>query len=982
MNTKDRRTQLKLTDLTSYEIIKEEQLNDISSHGTVLRHKKTGARVLCLENSDENKVFYIGFRTPISDSTGVPHIVEHTVLCGSDKYPIKDPFVELAKGSLNTFLNAMTYPDKTVYPVASCNEKDYDNLMDVYLDAVFKPNIYKYENIFRQEGWHYELEDKDSELTINGVVYNEMKGAFSDPDSVLERYILNTLYPDTNYAFESGGDPENIPDLTYEDYLDFHRKYYHPSNSYIYLYGDHDIAKRLDYIDREYLSKYDALDVDSQVGYQKPFEKAVEIVRSYPISQDEDTKDKTYLSYNVSIGNSRDVERNIALKTIDHVLLEMAGAPLKQALIDAGISDDVFGSFDDSINQPIFGIVAKNSNIEDKERFIGIIRETIEGVIEKGFNKKALLASLNYREFMYREADTGSYPKGLIKGLDVLDTWLYDDDAAFDTLKRGVCLKSLKEKIDTGYFEELLKEAILDNPHAAVVIVKPDTTLNASNEKKLKDKLATYKASLDEAEVAKLVKETASLKKYQETPDSPESLLCLPVLDRADIKKEISFVSNEEMETDGIKVLYHDYDYNGIMYFSLFFDVADLTVEEAKTLVFLGGLLGSCSTAKHTYNELSIEKNLYFGSLLFAPRITTKVEKGYEKRWYEEISFKVLPENMDPAADIISEILNETDFTDKKRIKEILDRGASSLKSALSSSGHMTAMNRCMSYHDENSRFDDIIAGVEACEYVNSLRRDFDSCIDEEIQKAKTLLKKIFNRENCFASVGCDRENLEVALKYVGRLAGSLSETGREIIPSKWELHSQNEGLTDASNVQYVCRTGNYVKRGFEYNGSLQVLNTILSYDYLWGNVRVLGGAYGCMCGFSVDGTGYLTSYRDPNLKATNDVYEGTPEYIRKFDCSDRDMLKYIIGTISKLDRPLSPEMKVSRANLLYIMGRTAEERQKVRDKILSATSSDIRDQADLVQAVLDENAFCVVGNEDRIKEASDMFDTVRKLIQ
>ena len=973
---------MKFRDLSAYEIVKEEQLDDISSKGTVLRHKKTGARVLCLENSDENKVFYIGFRTPVSDSTGVPHIVEHTVLCGSDKYPIKDPFVELAKGSLNTFLNAMTYPDKTVYPVASCNEKDYDNLMDVYLDAVFNPNIYKYEQIFRQEGWHYELEDEGGDITINGVVYNEMKGAFSDPDSVLERYILNSLYPDTNYAFESGGDPENIPDLTYQAYLDFHGKYYHPSNSYIYLYGDHDMAKRLDYIDKEYLSKYDALEVDSEIRLQQPFEKAVEVVKPYPIGQDDDPADKTFLSYNVSLGTSRDIETNMAIDTIEHVLLGMSGAPLKQALIDAGIGEDVYGSFDDSINQPMFQIVAKNANMEDKDRFIQVIRDTVSDIVKNGFNKKALLASINNHEFSYREADSGSYPKGLIKGLNVFDTWLYDDDAVFDMLKCGRFFKSLREKIDTGYFEKLLDDMLLKNPHAAVVIIKPDNTLNTENDKKAKDRLAEYKKSLDADAVRKLVEETKSLKKYQETPDSPESLLCLPVLEREDIKKEIQFISNVETEVDGIKVITHDYDYNGIIYISMYFDITDMTEEETKSFTLLKELIGRLNTAKRSYNDLSIEKNLYMGSLGFPSQSQYNRADGMTKRWYAGITYKVLPENLDPAVSIISEILNETDFSDKKRIREILDMRAASLKSSLSSGGHMTAMYRCMSYHDENARFEEYSSGVEACKYINYLRENFDSVIDDEIAKVKSLIKKIYNRENVIVSLGCDKQNMEKSKEHIVKMAECLAANGRKIVPSKWELHHSNEGLTDASNVQYVCRTGNYRTKGLEYDGSLQVLNTILSYDYLWINVRVQGGAYGCMCGFAWSGLGYFVSYRDPNVKATNDIYEALPEYLRNFECDDRDMLKYIIGTVAKIDRPLSPELKDLVSMTTYLTGTTDEIRRKSREAVLSVTPEVIRKHADIVQAILDANALCVVGNEDKIKEVPELFDSIRKLVE
>ena len=465
---------MNLAALTAYELIKEENLTDIHAKGYLLRHKKSGAKISLISNDDENKVFYIGFRTPVEDSTGVPHIIEHTVLCGSDKFPVKDPFVELVKGSLNTFLNAMTYPDKTVYPVASCNDKDFANLMDVYLDAVFHPNIYKKEEIFKQEGWHYELEDKDAPVTINGVVYNEMKGAFSSPEGVLDRVVLNSLFPDTTYSNESGGDPEVIPELTYEQYLDFHRKFYHPCNSYIYLYGNMDMDEKLEFLDKEYLSHYDKIEVDSAIQLQAPFEKPVTISKPYSIASSESLEDNAYLSYNVAIGTNLESELTLAFDVLDYALLSAPGAPLKQALIDAGIGKDIMGGFDNSTLQPIFSVVAKNANKEDEEKFVGIIEDTLKKIVKDGLNRKSLLAGINSEEFKFREADYGNFPKGLIYGLSCMDSWLYDDDEPFLYLKILDVFAALKEKIETGYFEELIQKYLLDNSHKSYVSIEPE----------------------------------------------------------------------------------------------------------------------------------------------------------------------------------------------------------------------------------------------------------------------------------------------------------------------------------------------------------------------------------------------------------------------------------------------------------------------------------------------------------------------------
>ena len=465
---------MSVKDLTTYEVLKDEDLKGIKAKGKLLKHKKSGARVLLVENDDNNKVFSIAFRTPPSDSTGVPHIMEHSVLCGSKNFPAKDPFVELVKGSLNTFLNAMTYPDKTVYPVASCNDKDFQNLMHVYMDAVLYPNIYNHDKTFRQEGWSYKLDEKDGELSYNGVVYNEMKGAFSSPEGVLDRVVLNTLFPDNCYANESGGDPEVIPQLTYEQFLDFHRTYYHPSNSYIYLYGDMDAEEKLNWLDQEYLGKYDREPVDSTIRFQEPFAEIQEKVIPYSIASEESEEDNTYLSYNKVVGTSLDKELYLAFQILDYALLSAPGAPLKKALTDAGIGKDIMGSYDNGIYQPIFSVIAKNANAEQKEEFIKVIEDVLKASVKNGIDTKAIEAGINYHEFRYREADFGNYPKGLMYGLQMMDSWLYDDEKPFIHIEALDTFEFLKKQIGTGYYEALIQNYLLDNPHGAIVIVTPE----------------------------------------------------------------------------------------------------------------------------------------------------------------------------------------------------------------------------------------------------------------------------------------------------------------------------------------------------------------------------------------------------------------------------------------------------------------------------------------------------------------------------
>ena len=604
-----------LSKVTAYKVIKEKKLTDIRSTGYLLRHIKTGARVMLIENDDENKVFNIAFRTPPKNSTGVAHILEHSVLCGSREFPLKDPFVELVKGSLNTFLNAMTYPDKTCYPVASCNDQDFQNLMHVYLDAVFYPNIYEKEEIFRQEGWNYHLEKPEGPLTYNGVVYNEMKGAFSSPDDVLEREIMNSLFPDITYGCESGGAPENIPDLSYEEFLDFHRTYYHPSNSYIYLYGNMDMTEKLDFIDRHYLSAFDSLDVDSEIREQKAFDAMQDLTKEYPVAESESEEDNAYLSYNVVVGTAMDSLTAIAFEVLDYALLSAPGAPLKKALLDAGIGKDIYGAYEDGIRQPYFDIIAKGANADKKEEFVSIIRDVLQKVAETGIDRKALDAGINSMEFRYREADFSSYPKGLIYGLDILGNWLYDDEHPFAQVELIPVFEKLKSLKNTGYFEELIRKYLLENPHGCIMTLVPKKGLAAQREKELEEKLEAYRSSLSEEQLDAMVEKTKALEAYQEAGEDPKALECIPMLKRSDIKREAAKIINEELTVDDSLFLYHDVCTNGIGYVDLMFKTDSIAPEQIPYLGLLKSVLGYVDTENYTYGELFNEINANTGGI-------------------------------------------------------------------------------------------------------------------------------------------------------------------------------------------------------------------------------------------------------------------------------------------------------------------------------------------------------------------------------
>ena len=968
-------------DLAEYEILDEHRVEDVQSDGFILRHKKSGARIAILSNNDDNKVFYIGFRTPPEDETGVPHIIEHTTLCGSKKFPVKDPFIELAKGSLNTFLNAMTYPDKTVYPVASCNDQDFKNLMDVYLDAVFNPNITKYEEIFKQEGWHYELTGKDDELKINGVVYNEMKGAYSSPDEVLSSQIYRSLFPDNTYSKDSGGNPEYIPKLTYEAYLDFYHKYYHPSNSYIYLYGDMDVVERLEWLDKEYLSLYDYKKVNSEINKQPAFDEIKNVEAQYSITMDDSQENKTYLSYNRVVGDTLDEMLYQAFDVLDYALVSSPGAPVKQALIDAGIGDDVYGSYDAGILQPVFSFVAKNANASQADEFESIIENTLKEVVKTGINKEALLAGINSSEFKFREADFGQFPKGLLFGLNCLDSWLFDDMKPFIHLECLGTFAKLRKAVDTDYFEKLIQEYLLDNTHGSSVTVKPKRGLGNEREEALAKELSDYKASLSDEEIKKLIEDTEHLKKYQEEPSSDEDLRKLPMLTRADMKKNAMPFSNIEDELLDVKVVRHDIESNGIDYISFLFDAGDFAQSELGYLGFFTNALGLVSTEKYSYTDLANATNIYTGGISTGTASHPDIKDRNNFVFKLEVKLKVLEKNLDKALELMEQMLLSSDFTDTKRLGELVAQIKARLQANLSSSGHLVAAMRSMSSFSRYALYQDELKGVAFYRSICRIEKELSESPKNVSDKLAAIAKKLFARNRMLISFTGNNEaygNAKPSLKKVITGFNKMSAVGNQ---AEVHFNTAKEAFIDASQIQYVAKTGDFICEGYEYTGALRLLRIILSYDYLWINVRVKGGAYGCMNTFLRSGESYFVSYRDPNLSDTLDVYDRIPEYIKSFSPDERDMTKYIIGTFSALDTPMNPEAKGSRSLSAYLEGITYEQIQKERNEILNAQPEDIRRLADLVEAVLKKDSICVIGNENMIKESAGLFENVEKLI-
>lgn len=971
---------MQLEQLKAYTILEKREIKDIDSVSYLLKHNKTGARVALLSNDDDNKVFYIGFRTPPTDSTGVAHIIEHTVLCGSDKYPLKDPFIELAKGSLNTFLNAMTYPDKTIYPVASCNDKDFQNLMDVYLDAVFHPNIYHEEKIFRQEGWHYELEDAEDVLTINGVVYNEMKGAFSSPDDVLWREIMNSLYPHTAYAVESGGDPDVIPELTYENFLAFHKKYYHPSNSYIYLYGNMDMAEKLQYIDEEYLSHYDALAVESELAMEKPFADTITIEKEYPIMESETEENNTYLSYNISLGSGIDKKFYLGFETLVDVLCMTPGAPIKQALLDAGIGTDLNCAFDSGVKQPYFSIVAKNANANQKDDFVRIIEEQLEKLSTGGLDKRALQATLNYYEFKYREADFGSYPKGLMYGLDMLGSWLYDDSKPFWYVELLDTYQDLKEAVQTSYFEQIIREKLIDNTHKSVVIVKPVKGLTGQKDKELAEKLAQKKASMSPEEIERVIKETRELKAYQEEPSPKENLEKIPLLTREDMKKEAAPYYNIEKKVGDTILLWHNVFTNGIGYLRFMFDLRQVPEELFPYVGLLKTMIGLVDTKEHSYSELYNEINLQTGGI--GPALNTYTDARNLSKYTAtfDLKVKVLYENLPKAFALAEEILTQSVYTDAKRLYELVAEKRSEKQADMMSAGHKLAAGQALSHLSKTAMVIEQTNGLAFYRMLEELEEKFDEKKEEVIDKLQKLVVYLFRPENLMVDYTAQENGMDGIEKLVEHLKSVLYTEpvqGAGYLPKP---EKKNEGFMSSAQIQYVCRAGNFETKGLPYTGALRVLRVMMGYDYLWTQVRVKGGAYGCMCNFGKSGDSYFVSYRDPNLEKTIEIYEKAADYIEAFDADERTMTQFIIGAISEMDMPMTPATKGSYSLSGYMSHYSYEEVQKDRDELLATDAATIRGLGAYVRAFLSDNCLCVVGNEEKIKEQKALFDETEYL--
>lgn len=965
--------------LQGFKLLSANQVEEIHSYVRHFIHEKSGAQLLHISNDDDNKVFSITFRTPPSNDTGLPHILEHSVLCGSRKYPVKEPFVELMKGSLNTFLNAMTFPDKTMYPVASRNEKDFFHLMDVYLDAVFFPQLLENPEILMQEGWHYDMTDPKDELTYKGVVYNEMKGAFSAPESILFRNIQNSLFPDTPYRYESGGDPRAIPQLTQEEFVAFHRRYYHPSNSFIILYGNGDLNEQLQYLDQNYLSQFDRIEVDSEITEQAAFKAPGKKVIDYPLSSDEDEQEKTLMSLNFVAGKATDPEQYLALQILEYLLLEMESSPLKRALIQADLGKDVFGSVDTSILQPVLSIVLKNTEEERAEQFQDVVFTTLRQLVKNGIDQRLIEAALNPFEFQLREADFKQYPKGLVYSLQVLDSWLYGGDPLAH-LAYEPTLKKLKDGLGYRYFEQLIERVFLQNSHHSLLIVRPKKGLGEARNQELRAELAKRKAAMSQEEITRLIAETKKLQERQQTPDDPEALAKIPMVELKDVKREVEALAVHELKWQGNQVLYHSDMTNSILYLNFYFRCDQISAEAIPYLGLLTQVFGKMATERYSVEELSTETNLQTGRLDF--NVQTFGQSGDATQFtpYFVIKTSVLKEKLPRLLELLDQILLHTKMSDERRLQEIIRETKSRIEMRIFDQGHRVVLGRLLSYYSPLGAYQEKVKGIEFYRFLLKLEREFSNHAKELTQQLAQVAEQLINRNQLLIQLTCEEQNLQEVESLVSQFTAGIHATPVTAQQNVALADVKNEGIMTAGDVQYVAKGFNFLKAGYSYQGQLLVLRSIMSTDYLWSRVRVQGGAYGAFLHLDRHGNFGFASYRDPNLSRTLKVYDEAAAYLRDFRIEDREMTKLILGTISRLDTPLTPSLKGDEIMDRYLRGISLEELQQEREQVLNTTQEEIRNLAPLVEKVLADAPYCVLGNRETIEEEGELFQQTFQL--
>lgn len=961
-----------------FTLLHEKHIPEIASTAKLYRHEKSGARLLSVVNSDENKVFGITFRTPPRTSNGIAHIMEHSVLCGSRKYRVKEPFIELAKSSLNTFLNAFTYPDKTCYPVASTNLKDFYNLIDVYLDAVLYPLIP--ERTLQQEGWHYEIEKPEAPLTFKGVVFNEMKGALSSPDDLLGEVSQQSLYPDTPYGLNSGGDPAVIPDLTYAEFKAFHETYYHPSNAYIYFYGDDPEDERLRLLDT-WLEAFEQKEVQSSLPLQPRWDAPRRVTHPYDSGDSPDAK--AYVTVNWLMPETTDVQTTLSLSILSHILLATPASPLKKALLDSGLGEDVTGGYQDELRQGYFSVGMKGVLPENLEKVESVIHTTLAELAENGIDPETVAASLNTIEFRLREQNTGRFPRGLFLMLNALGPWLYEGDP-LQALAFEAPLKAIQSQ-PPGYFEGLIRQHFIHNPHRVTVHLVPDPEEGKRREAAEAARLEQTKASMTPEQIEALIADVAALKKHQETPDSPEALAAIPSLKLSDLDPKSKTIPIEVGELGGAKLLTHDLPTNGILYLDLGFDLRPLltasTDEAAELLPFIGlmgRILLEMGTAGQDYVALTQRIGKSTGGI-WSSALISPIRQSQDSALYFFLRGKSTLAKSGELLDILSDVLLTAKLDDRERFKQIVLEEKAQAEAGLIPGGHRVVNSRLRARFHQADWVSEQVGGLENLFFLRQLAEDIETDWDSVLAKLEKTRKLLINRAGMVVNVTTDSASFSGIQSQLAALIEALPvsqslSTATSGDSTNWPRakNDKNEGLTIPAQVNYVGKGANLYALGYQLNGSINVINRYLSTTWLWDKIRVQGGAYGGFSQFdSASGTFTFLSYRDPNILLTLENYDSTAQFLRGLELDEAELTKSIIGAIGDLDSYLLPDAKGWASMARHLTHYTDEERQKIRDEVLGTTAADFKRFAEVLEQVAQNGKVVVLGAAQAIEKAN-----------
>lgn len=957
----------------AFTLVREQNIPELNSVAKLYVHKRTGARLLSIINDDENKVFSINFRTTPKDSTGVAHILEHSVLNGSEKYPVKEPFVELLKGSLATFVNAMTFPDKTCYPVASQNVQDFYNLIDVYMDAVLQPLIS--EQTLMQEGWHYEINDPNEPLTYKGVVFNEMKGAYSSPDRILGTYVFQSLFPKHIYGVDSGGDPRNIPDLAYENFRNFWETYYHPSNSFIFFYGNDDPEKRLKLMEG-YLKPYKKKKVKSVVPLARPFKRPKKVEYSYNAGDDTDIENKHYLVVNWKLPDTSDAVLNFSLRILGHILIGTPASPLKKALLDSGLGEDLAGGgMESQLRHFVFSAGLKGTRKRHAKKIEKLIFDTLETLVRDGIDRDMIAASMNTLEFRLRENNTGAYPVGIALMQRVLTTWIHDEDP-FKLLAFEEPLNEIKRCLDSDprYFERLIQTHLLDNVHRTTLRLKPDPELGRRLEEEEKARLAKVRESLNESQITEFVENTKKLRLRQETPDSAEALETLPVLKREDLDKKNKTIPIEVLESQDARVLYHDLFTNGIVYLDLGFDLHTLPKELIPLTEIFGRALFEMGTETEDYVKFSQRIGKSTGGV-YADAVSTAAFGSKESVLRLFVRGKATMSQAAELLNILTDALLTAQFDNRARLKQMVLEEKAGMEAGLVPGGARFVNTRLRAQFDEAGWATDEMKGIGYLFALRELASDIDKKWKSVLKRLEQIRELMINRQALICNVTLDAENWKIFQPQLESFLAALPSNEVKHFNYDIQPSPRKEGLTIPAQVNYVAKGANLYNLGYQHDGSAEAITKYLRMTYLWDKLRVQGGAYGAYVLFD-DRSGVLSflSYRDPNVTATIENYDRAADFLKGLDSSrlsDNELTKAIIAAIGELDTYQLPDAKGYTSMMRYLTNRTEELRQQTRDEVLSTNGEDFIAFGEVLEKVAQSNAVTVLGSQNAIESAN-----------